>query len=84
MQNTAKYAAAQQVDVMLEGGEGSLSFSVRDDGRGFDTGAESSGAGLSNMADRIDSVGGALTVESAPGSGTTVHGSVPVSAPVSA
>jgi signal transduction histidine kinase len=36
------------------------------------------GAGLTNMADRLDALGGELTVTSAPGRGTRVTGSLPV------
>ena len=37
----------------------------------------STGAGLTNMADRIAAVGGQLRIESAPGRGTTVRASAP-------
>jgi hypothetical protein len=40
------------------------------------------GTGLQGMADRLEAVGGRLEVSSAPGRGTTVRGSVPVSAAV--
>jgi len=33
---------------------------------------------LQRYADRIDAIGGTLTIESDPGSGTTVRGSVPI------
>ena len=46
---------------------------VSDDGTGFSqTGAQSTGAGLANMRDRMDAVGGTVTVTSRAGSGTTV------------
>jgi len=35
------------------------------------------GAGLDNIADRLDALGGSLTITSEPGSGTTVAGSLP-------
>ncbi len=54
-----------------------LSFEVADDGQGFDIDATHAGAGLSNMADRVDAIGGALTLTSRPGAGTYVQGSVP-------
>lgn len=47
-----------------------------DDGRGYDTTLKSASAGLQNMTDRIGALGGQLTIESAPGSGTTISGSV--------
>ena len=51
-----------------------------DQGAGFDSGdlvASGAGVGLVNMRDRLDAVGGTLTVESVPGRGTTVTAEVP-------
>ena len=78
LQNTAKYAEASSASVNLEVDEGVVRFEVRDDGRGFDPATVKSGAGLAGMTDRLDTVGGRLHLESAPGRGTTVSGSVPV------
>jgi signal transduction histidine kinase len=78
LQNVAKYAEATSVVVRLAAGEGNLSFEVADDGKGFDDSATGYGTGLQGMADRLDAVGGTLTVRSAPGQGTTVIGRVPV------
>jgi len=36
------------------------------------------GSGLQGMTDRIDAIGGSLTIESEPGAGTTIRGSIPV------
>ncbi len=77
LQNIAKYAEASQVTVTLTGDGDELCFRVTDDGRGFDCDTTTRGMGLQNMADRLDAVGGDLTVESAPGRGTTVAGSIP-------
>jgi signal transduction histidine kinase len=57
--------------------DGHLRFEIRDDGEGFDTVATAHGTGLQGMADRLDAMGGALTVTSAPGNGTSVVGTVP-------
>ena len=51
---------------------------MTDDGAGFDPATVTRGSGLQGMTDRIDAIGGSLTIESAPGAGTTVRGSVPV------
>ena len=87
VQNAAKHAAASAVTVRLSlAGEGAGSrwrLSVTDDGTGFDSaGAEASGggAGLSNMRDRLDAVGGSTQLVSRPGRGTTVVAEVPVGA----
>ena len=50
---------------------------MSDDGAGFDTASRSLGAGLLNMADRLGALGGRLRVDSAPGQGTRVTGTVP-------
>ncbi len=78
LQNVVKYAQAESVWVTLDEHDEELAFEVTDDGRGFDDSAVEAGAGLANMADRIDAVGGQLSVESSLGLGTSVRGSVPV------
>jgi signal transduction histidine kinase len=80
LQNIAKYAEADRTVIRLAQSNGSLSFEVVDDGRGFDADAVASGSGLQGMADRLAAVGGSLEIRSAPGRGTTVAGRVPVTA----
>ena len=65
-------------DVRLWQEDGVLSFTVTDDGNGFDTSKTGYGTGLQGMADRLSTLGGSLQVESVPGSGTTVTGRLPV------
>ncbi len=76
LQNIAKYAEASAVSVTLRDTQGELRFEVTDDGIGFDPSAVAAGNGLANMADRLDAVGGTLSVSSVPGAGTTVRGVV--------
>jgi signal transduction histidine kinase len=78
LQNVAKYADASEAVVRLAEDDGHLTFSVSDDGRGFNTQVQPRGFGLQNMADRIEALGGSLEIESAPGAGTTVSGRIPV------
>jgi signal transduction histidine kinase len=80
LQNVAKYAEASSATVRLSQSNGSLTFEVADDGRGFDPGAAERGSGLQGMADRLAALGGTLTVRSAPGEGTTIAGVLPVEA----
>jgi len=77
LQNVQKYAAAQRAVVKLDGSEGGLTFEVTDDGQGFDGASVKRGAGLTNMTDRIDALGGRLEVSSTPERGTRVHGTLP-------
>jgi len=77
LQNIAKYAAASLASVELSQDDGHLTFRISDDGRGFDATTRSYGTGLQGMADRLDSIGGTLEVNSIPGGGTTIFGRVP-------
>jgi signal transduction histidine kinase len=80
IQNAAKHAGGSGVRVRLSAPGGELAFAVADDGPGFDPAATPRGAGLQNMADRIEALGGRVDVEAAPGRGTVVRGRVPVPA----
>jgi signal transduction histidine kinase len=80
MQNVAKYANARSVTISLSGTDGRLVFRVVDDGVGFDPEATGYGTGLVGIADRLAVLDGSLAVESAPGAGTTLTGSLPVPA----
>jgi signal transduction histidine kinase len=55
-----------------------LAFAVTDSGPGFDPALVSRGAGLDNIADRLEALGGRMSITSAPGSPTTIAGSVPL------
>jgi signal transduction histidine kinase len=78
LQNVAKYAGATTAAVTLTASDGRLTFTVTDDGAGFDTSTTSYGTGLQGMADRLSALGGEVDVRSAPGDGTTVAGRQPV------
>ena len=79
LQNTAKYAQATQARICLQAQNGTLRFTVSDDGTGYDARHTPMGSGLRNMADRLAALGGRLEVRSAPGQGTTITGQLPVS-----
>jgi signal transduction histidine kinase len=74
----ATSAAASAVEVRLREDSGQVHVEVIDDGRGFDVSTVRRGAGLTDMEDRIDALGGSLQVVSTPGSGTTLRATVPV------
>jgi signal transduction histidine kinase len=78
LQNVAKYAEASSAIVRLRQRDGHLIFEIQDDGRGFDAADVRDGTGLQGMADRLDAIGGTLTVSSSPGEGTLVSGSIRV------
>ncbi|MEU5667633.1 GAF domain-containing sensor histidine kinase [Streptomyces longwoodensis] len=80
LHNALRHADATRVDVTLDKhGQGAV-LRVTDDGRGFDTRVVRRAGrhlGLVSMRDRASGVGGALTVESAPGKGTVIEMEVP-------
>jgi signal transduction histidine kinase len=77
LQNVQKYAEAASALLKLDGADGVLTFEVIDNGKGFDAATVKRGAGLTNMTDRIDALGGTFEMSSTPGSGTRVRGSLP-------
>jgi signal transduction histidine kinase len=79
LQNAAKHAGAgARATVRVWEEEEGLRFEVADDGGGFDVALSRRGAGLTNMQDRLGAIGGSLRVESAPGQGTKVVGTIPL------
>jgi signal transduction histidine kinase len=78
LQNVAKYADADSVTVRLTQDLDTLTFVVTDDGVGFDTAETTSGTGLQGIVDRLDTVNGLIKIESTPGHGTAVTGTVPI------
>ncbi|MBW3561067.1 MAG: sensor histidine kinase [Actinobacteria bacterium] len=78
VQNASKHAPGEPVTVRMSVEGGTLRFSVSDPGPGFDPALTPRGAGLQNMADRAAALGGELSIDSAPGAGTTVNGSIPL------
>ncbi|MDP9302663.1 MAG: sensor histidine kinase [Actinomycetota bacterium] len=77
LQNASKYAQASRATVSLRCVGEEISFTVADNGDGFDTQTAKRGVGLRSMTERLEALGGALEVRSAPGSGTTVAGRIP-------
>lgn len=72
--NVVRHAAATRIDVLVERRDGRVMVMVEDDGKGFAP-ATAGGAeclGLIGMRERAEALGGTLTIESAPGEGTTI------------
>jgi signal transduction histidine kinase len=82
--NTVKHARARHVALEVEANRKRLVLRVQDDGQGFDPGGcPSPGGGhfgLLGMRERVDQLGGELTVASRPGQGTRVIVALPLSA----
>jgi signal transduction histidine kinase len=74
--NVAKYARASTATVTLRRDNQWAEIAVADDGVG---GVHlEHGSGLRGLADRVEALGGRLTVASPPGKGTTVRARVPI------
>jgi signal transduction histidine kinase len=79
LQNVGKYAGADvRVRVSVREQGDALIFTVTDDGVGFDPRAAVQGVGFTTMNDRLGAVGGTLRVDSTPGVGTRVTGTIPL------
>jgi signal transduction histidine kinase len=84
--NVRKHAAAQRVAVSMELSGGALLISVSDDGSGIEPDGDPASPapavwphyGLTAMRERASTIGAQITVESQPGTGTTVRLAVPV------
>jgi signal transduction histidine kinase len=77
LQNAAKHGRPDtRVRIEVTDDHG-LSFTVTDDGPGFDPARTATGRGLQNMADRLGAFGGTVVIDSAVGQGTRVRGHVP-------
>jgi len=77
--NAARHAAARQVVLRLTWENAGLGLTVQDDGRGFAVPAalqslsDQGHLGLVGIQERVNLIGGTLTLESAPGRGTTLR-----------
>ncbi|HEX6401362.1 MAG TPA: GAF domain-containing sensor histidine kinase [Actinomycetota bacterium] len=77
LSNVARHAQAATCRVSLSRDDAGAVLVVDDDGVGFDADAASTGMGLANVRGRVEPLGGALEIESAAGSGTTVRVRIP-------
>jgi signal transduction histidine kinase len=75
--NVAKHAEANTVRLSAAHDEGILTIEVRDDGiGGVDAGR---GSGILGLTDRVEALGGTISIASPPGGGTTLSVRLPVS-----
>jgi signal transduction histidine kinase len=77
--NVAKYAQASHIDIQITSEAERLQVEIADDGIG---GADQrGGSGLRGLIDRVEALGGTLTIDSPPGQGTRLHAKLPLSNP---
>jgi signal transduction histidine kinase/putative methionine-R-sulfoxide reductase with GAF domain len=73
--NVAKHAQASVIEMRVNGCDGALTLSISDDGIG---GADSSrGSGIIGLKDRVEALGGTISVLSPPGRGTALRVELP-------
>ena len=79
--NALRHAHPAHLNISLNYLKSAVELVVEDDGSGFSLSSELAGFGISGMRKRADSIGATLTIDSAPGSGTTlcVHAPTPPS-----
>ncbi|MFQ5625840.1 MAG: GAF domain-containing protein, partial [Methyloligellaceae bacterium] len=75
LNNATRHSGADRIDVRLSGCDGVMTLEVEDNGRGIRTGPlnngrSAKGIGLSGMRDRLELLGGGLTISSEKGRGT--------------
>jgi signal transduction histidine kinase len=80
LNNAIKHARPAEVVITIEPRANNLLFIIRDDGNGFDPQLQlERGNGLENMRQRLAEIGGSCEIQSAPGSGTTICFTIPIS-----
>ena len=80
LSNVRRHAGASTCRLTLRADESVAVLVIDDDGRGFETAMGRSGRGLGNLRDRARQIGGASTITSMPGEGTTVTIRIPLPA----
>ncbi|HET8630042.1 MAG TPA: GAF domain-containing sensor histidine kinase [Thermomicrobiales bacterium] len=87
--NCGKYAQAGRVTLTLERDSRALTLTIADDGAGFDPASPpagkpglSGGFGLRGVGERVAALGGALTLDSAPGHGARLTVTIPLAPPL--
>ena len=83
LSNAARHAPGAAVRVTCKAGGDQLVLTVADNGPGFDPAQvrrlrAEGGQGLTGLQDRLESIGGTLTIASAPGQGTELTISLPI------
>lgn len=76
--NIIKHAGASAVWVNLDCAEDEINLSIEDNGAGFIPNQTASGIGLLGMSERFRLLGGTLEIDSSPGKGTHITGTLPL------
>jgi signal transduction histidine kinase len=74
--NAVKHAQASRVEIRARASDRVLELTIGDDGVGGADPAQ--GSGLTGLSDRIDALGGKMSIASLPGHGTSLHVELPL------
>jgi len=82
LSNVSRHAHATHVEILIEEIPNAARMQIKDNGRSFEVAQvfhskRSKRLGLIGMRERIEMVGGRLSIESAPGKGTTIEAVIP-------
>ena len=80
LQNVLKHAEAQRLEINFTYSGNLLSIKIKDNGKGFlvQSANGNYGLGLMNMKNRMQLMGGQISVESAPNFGTSIFIQLPI------
>lgn len=78
LQNSLKHAEAKEIMVQITRTDNQIALLVEDDGKGFDPKNTKKGMGTDNLARRAQFLKGDLSVQTAPGQGTSTLITVPI------
>jgi signal transduction histidine kinase len=77
LSNVVRHAEATQATLSASSEDGRFVLTIKDNGVGYDPGANGASYGVRNMRDRARLLGGELAIETLPGGGTAVRLSMP-------
>jgi two-component system NarL family sensor kinase len=75
--NARKHARATEISASLSQADGQFAMSIADNGIGFDRDVSTSGHGLRNMRERVEKLGGRLTIAPNGSTGSKITVEVP-------
>ena len=79
LNNLLKHSGARNARIVMERDVREVQLKIEDDGCGFNPDGAGKGMGLKNVAERTRILGGRLKLDSAPGKGTCIEITIPIS-----
>jgi PAS domain S-box-containing protein len=79
--NVLRHAQASEFNAQLTFDDGEIRLDLRDNGSGFDPAGRHDGFGLQGMRERVEGMGGRLSIRSARGEGTAISIDLPLGKP---